>query len=232
MKAGIWDDNQPSYDHCDPHCVEERCLQVRGNDRWNDESCSDGSSFWCYAPDACLACYNGPCSAWHDRRACEPSQDSICVACVGTVCGIGQTANPAGGCGCVDCGLGATYKSSTGTHTCTGCTTGTCGIWDSRSECTPSALISSACRVVGRAAKDTLRTRVKSVYALLVRQVHINRQMEFKCARLARQEPVVIGSIVPSAPLSAISSAWIVKIRVLLGRLHMRIQSVDATCVR
>jgi len=52
----VWDDDEPSGSHKDDEIqgrVEEDCLQIRGNWRWNDESCSDKNSFYCYMPPAC-----------------------------------------------------------------------------------------------------------------------------------------------------------------------------------
>ena len=140
---GVWDNNQPSGTNKDNEIdgdVEENCLQIRGNMRWNDESCTDQNSFYCYLPMACRVCYTGSCKVWHTRRECTSTSDSICVECsLIDACGDGSTPDPAGGCTCVSCVAGSTYKSAPGLEACSTCSTAACGTWQRRSVCTVSS---------------------------------------------------------------------------------------------
>jgi len=139
----VWDTNQPSGTHKDDELegdVEENCLQIRGNMLCNDESCTDQNSFYCYLPTECRQCGTGSCEAWHTRRACTATSDSICVECTwANACEAGNTPDPGGGCTCVGCVSGATYKSAPGSHGCSPCSTGACGIWQTLSACTVSS---------------------------------------------------------------------------------------------
>ena len=105
---------QPSGEHCSSpgvDCNTKRCLQIKADDSWNDEKCTDWNQYYCYARPACYTCTAGgnDCGKWRTQRTCTTSQDSTCVNCAGQCAAREEPA--ATGCTCSSCAAGQTYKA-------------------------------------------------------------------------------------------------------------------------